>query len=583
MNWTVLKKPKTDEKKLKAEEIVEILLQNRGLKTKKQIEEFLDPVSPFDFTPKQLGISPKELTKAVKRIKKAIESKEEMIVWGDYDVDGLTGTAILWEVIYNLGGKIMPYIPDRITEGYGLNKKSLKKLKVKSEKLKVIVTVDHGIVASKEIEYAQKQGIDVILTDHHQLGKVKPKAHAIVHTTKICGAAVAWVLARELLKKVSDIKSNTSQEAMRPPPRWGGKIQDFLDLAAMGTIADMVPLVGANRSFVKFGLKQLNKTKRAGLLALFKNASLKKGEIGPYEVGWMIGPRLNASGRVGNGMDSLRLLCVRDEERARNLALTLNRINKERQDLLTKNFLHAQKQVVSLEKEKLIFISDALYHEGVIGLVAGKLMRQFYRPSIVVAEGKIYSKASARSINGFNIVEAIRKCGQDLVNVGGHPMAAGFTVKTKKLKAVGKKLTAIANEKLNEKTLTKSLKVDLEVSLQDLSFKLCEAIEKLLPFGMGNPEPVFVSRGLKVVSARLVGKNQDHLKLVLDDPKTPKIERTGAEAKQTPLDGIAFGLGEVYSQLSKDKLIDVAYNFSVNVWNGEKKLQLRIKDIKIRD
>ena len=585
MEWTI-KKLQAPSSKLQAEEIIKILLHNRGLKTKKEIDTFLNPLPPFNLTLKELGIAKRELAKAVKRIRKAIEDKEEMIVWGDYDADGVCGTAILWETIYALGGRVMPYIPDRVTEGYGLNKVAVKKLVTRNPQLTTLITVDHGITAHKKIDYAQKLGLDIIVTDHHQLGKTLPKAQAVVHSPKISGAAVAWVLARELAKQSEDISPNTSEVCERTPARWVFGNGNNLDLVSIGTIADLMPLIGPNRSFVKFGLKELNQTKRVGLLALLKEAGLRIGEIDPYQVGWMIAPRLNASGRLKDAMDSLRLLCTKDRQRAGDLALKLSKINKERQELLEKTFLQAEARVLKqeLSLKNLLFLSDESYHEGIIGLVAGRLVQKFYRPAVVVSEGKTYSKASARSINGFDIIKAIRECEPDLVDCGGHPLAAGFTIETKKLKAVKKKILEIAKKALDKKSLTKSLKIDCEVRLADLNFELYQAISQLAPFGMGNPEPLFASRGLRVLNAKLVGKNQGHLKLLLDDPKTSKIERAGAEAElvsQLPFDGIGFGLGEIYHKLTKDRLIDIAYSLSLNEWNGKKRLELKIRDIKI--
>lgn len=579
MKWTVrnrykgtnLPAGKAGVQRYKVEEIVEILLANRGLRTKKEVDNFLNPLSPLDLSLKELGISKIQLDKAARRIKKAIKNSEEMIVWGDYDADGLCGTAILWETIYALGGKVMPYIPDRVTEGYGLNKQAIK-LKMKNEKFKILLTVDHGITAHEKIDYAKKLGLDVIVTDHHQLSRTKPKAYAIVHSTKICGATVAWLLAKELCKG-SEVQRFRSSE--------------YLDLVAIGTIADLMPLLGPNRSFVKFGLEKLNKTQRIGLLALLKEAGLQGREIGSYEVGWILGPRLNASGRIEDAMDSLRLLCTSDRKRAKDLAEKSDRINKERKNLLEKTLAHAEGQVLYQDpslKNSLIFLSDESYHEGVIGLVAGRLVEKFYRPAVVVAQGKKYSKASARSIKGFDIIKAIRQCDQYLVDAGGHPLAAGFTVETKRLEGVTRKLAKIADQQLDEKKLTKTLKIDCELGLSELSFKLHEAIQKMTPFGVGNPEPVFASLGLRPLNFRLVGKNQDHLKLLLDDPKTLKLEKTGAEAGlvyQPPLDGIGFGLKEVYNKLSKDKLIDVAYSLTLDEWGGHKRLQLKIKDIKV--
>jgi len=547
----------------KTEEIIKIILKNRGLKTKKQTQEFINPLNPHYLTPKTLDISKRELNKAIKRIKKAIDKQEPIIVYSDFDADGICGAAILWEALSSLGAKAMPYIPDRIKEGYGLSKIGIDKV-VKEYAVGLIITVDQGVTARKALQYAKKLGIDVIITDHHLLPKKTPQALAIIHTTLLSGSGVAWVLAIELKKELSFGESASNNS-------------DHLALAAIGTIADLIPLIGPSRSIVKYGLKELNKTKRIGLKALFKEAGFKKGEIDTYHVGFMIAPRLNAMGRIGHAIDSLRLLCTKDPIRAKLLAQKLNQVNRDRQKLMSETTNHAKKTIqpsnhLTIQQVKLIFLSHNSYHEGVIGLVAGKLVEKFYRPTIVVSKGEIYSKASARSITGFNIVEAIRTCSDILVDCGGHPMAAGFTVETKNLEKLKSRLEKLAVKEISQEQLTKILKIDCEIDLSDVSLKLYKKIRELVPFGIGNREPIFATRGVKVRDARVVGRNGKHLSL-----------KFSIINSQFSIKAIAFNMGDLYPKLSSSKPIDIAYNIILNEWNGRRNLELKIKDIRIQD
>jgi single-stranded-DNA-specific exonuclease len=553
MEWKILNKTKNQKPKTK--NIVEILLRNRGLATKKQREEFLNPKEPEKLTPREVGISAVEAKKAVGRIKRAVKNKEKIIVYGDYDADGVCATAIMWETLYGLGAKVMPFIPPR-EEGYGLKIERLKELA--KEGVTLVITVDQGIVAQKQVEAAKKLGIEIIVTDHHLPGKEFPKAYALVHTTKLSGAGVAWFLAQHI------------QNTKYLPCRQAGKIQNTLDLATLGTITDLMPLKEANRSLVCHGLEKVQQTKRVGLLALYQEAGIKPGQIGTYEIGFLIGPRLNATGRLEDPMESLRLLCTKDNARAKELAEKLNRLNRERQNLLEQTFNHAQGQ--ASETENLLFISHQSYHEGVIGLVAGRLVEKFSRPAIVVAQGETFSKASARSVNGFNIIEAIRECREFLIDAGGHPAAAGFTLKTEKIEIVKQRLLQVAQEKLSPQLLSPSLKIDLEVNLADLDFALYQDIEKLAPFGLGNPEPVFASRKVSVVDAKTVGNDNQHLKL-----------RVTGYGLRVSFDAIAFNLGHLLPDLSPEKPVDIAYNLLVNEWSGDKRLQLKIKDIKTNE
>lgn len=527
--------------KHKTEEIIKILLENRGLKTHKSQQNFLNPENPQKIMAKDLDISTKDLDKAVSRIKKAIKNKEKIIIYGDYDTDGVCATAILWETLYNLGADVLPFIPKR-EEGYGLKVDRIEEFAKNG--VKIIITVDQGIVAYAQSEGALKAKVDLIITDHHALGKKLPKAFAIIHTLKLSGAGVSWFLAKQF--------GYTS-----------------LDLVTIGTIADLMPLTGVNRSLVVYGLESLQKTKRIGLQKLFFKAGIKQENISTYEIGYLIAPRINAAGRIKDPMDALRLLCVKNEEKAEMYAQILEEKNKERQVMMEQMTVHARELWLKEDsKGKLIFISNEIYEEGIIGLIAGKLTEEFYRPSIILSTGDKYSKASARSIYGFNIVEAINTCVDLLESCGGHEMAAGFSVENSKLVELKKRLVALAQENISEEMLQPRLRIDLELNFTDLSLELASALQKLAPFGLGNPEPVFMSDNLRIVEARIVGSDGKHLKLKVTD------------AGDNTIEAIAFGMGSQMTALATDKSVSAAYNLDINEWNNEKKLQLKIKDFK---
>lgn len=544
-------------------DIVKILLKNRGIETQKDIDEFLNP-SMSQLTLKNVGLKKKELDKAVARIKKAIKKGESIVVYTDYDVDGVCGGAIVWESLYELGAKVMPYVPHREREGYGLSKKGIDFVK-KQYDTNLIITVDHGVSAGSKIDYAKKLGIDTIILDHHLLPKRVPSTVALIHTTKLASGGIAWFFAGYLLSQTAKKKRDKFSDSN-------------LELATLATIADLVPLLGPNRIIVKHGLGHLNKTERLGLNALIRAAGLKKGAIGVYEIGFMLAPRINASGRIDHALEALRLICTKDENRARKLSEKLNLINRERQTLTKQSTAHA----VSIVKKDLIkyidgdekisnllFISDVSYNEGVIGLIAGKLVDEFYRPAIVVSVGQEYSKASARSIKGLNIVKIVRRQSHLLENVGGHPMAAGFTVATKNLDTLKKELMKAVGKELDEDKLVKSLKVDLDLEFSDITDELFVDISSLSPFGMGNPEPTFASYNVEVVNTSLVGRDKKHLKMFL------RQENGGV------FEAIGFGMGEMCDRLSSNAPIDIIYTINENTWNGRSSLQLKLKDIKV--
>lgn len=547
--WEVLNKSKVSKQK----EIIDILLKNRGLRTKKQKKDFMNPLSPEKIVLQDLKISFPQVTKAIKRIKKALKEKEAVIVYGDYDADGICATAILWEVLYSLGINAMPHIPDRFKEGYGLNVNSIQSLKTKNPNLKLIITVDNGIVASEGVKAAKKLGIDVIITDHHTKGKKILKPFALVHTTEIGGAGLAWIFSREILKKLK-IKD------------WKLKIDKSLELAAIGTIADQLPLIGANRSLVKYGLGRLRKTKRPGLLELFREAGVDRDSISTYTINFMIAPRINAMGRLEHAIDSLRLLCTKNSQRAKELASFLGKTNVKRQAMVEKAVFLARGLVKKKDWQGVIVLVHESFHEGVIGLVASRIVEEVYRPVIVLARGEKRAKASARSISGFNIIKAIMKLESLIIDGGGHPMAAGFSIDEKKIKRFEKEMEKVSKPLLTQDVLTRKLKIDLEVDFNQLNEDLTKSIEDFQPNGIGNPTPLFATRGINVLNSRTVGKGREHLKLTLE--KDGKI-----------FDAIAFRFGKFSSKLSKDASVDVAYFLEENIWNGVKSLQLRVKDL----
>lgn len=544
--WKILSenlKPQTE----KGEEILDILLENRDIKTEKEKEEFLNPKLD-SITLKSVGIDNKQILKTIERINKAKASNETIIIFGDYDVDGITGTGILWETLYEDYKNVFPHIPHRVDEGYGLSIKGIDHVLNEYPKTSLIITVDNGIVAAPAVDYAKEKGIDVIITDHHVKGKKVPNAFSIVHTTSICGSAVAYMLACEL--KAKSLKLGAD---------------NHLELVALATIADLVPLVGASRAFVKFGIKNLRQTTRPGLLALYAEAAIKKEEIDVYKIGHVIAPRLNASGRIAHAMDSLRLICTKDPGRAKKLAETLGETNKSRQVLTIEATEHADQLSDQIDlTQKFIFVHNAEYNPGVIGLVASRLVEKHYRPSIAVSVGETTSKGSARSVAGFNIIEYIRTFQEYLIDAGGHPMAAGFTVETHRLEefreAMLKGSTIISDE-----LLERTLKIDCELSFEQINLQLYSDIQKLAPFGMVNPEPLFVSKGVVVDDLKFVGKDKTHLKMTLLQ-------------NNIKMDGILFKAEGIEIKIGDS--IDMVYVIEKNEWNSSTKINLIVRDLK---
>jgi single-stranded-DNA-specific exonuclease len=536
---------KSDKSPKDIKNLLDILLENRSLKLKKEKDEFLNPIHPKNIDLNNLGIKKVDVEKCVKRISLSKKRKEKVIIYGDYDADGICGTGILWEALYYSYDlkNVLPYIPKRFLEGYGINFESVKKLKEDSPELGLVITVDNGIVAAGEIKKITELGIDVIICDHHQKTKDVPKVSGTFYSDKVCGSALAWLLAFAVTKETAG-----------------------LDLAAIGTIADQMPLVGVNRSFAKYGIEELRITKRPGFLALFNEAGIVAENIGTYEINYLIAPRINATGRLLDATDSLRLICTKDKTRAKELALHLGKTNLERQKIVDDVISHARGNVD--KSKKVIILFDASYHEGVIGLAAGKLVEEFYKPAIVISMGEKVSKASARSISGFNIIEAIRGQGDFILEGGGHPMAAGFSLKSSMIEDFITSFEKAAEKVLTDEIMSPRLKIDARIGFSLVNEEMVDKIKIFNPTGLGNPTPSFETDGAEVIESRLVGSDRKHIKLTL---------REGSNY----VDAIGFGLGHMSESLLKGTKVNVVYLAEENVWNGAKSIQIKLKDLKV--
>ena len=520
---------------MKIDQITSRLLANRGLKTKKQIAEFFHPIPPAEIP------SPFVSAPAIKLIRSHIKKGHKIAVYGDYDVDGLCSTAILWETLYSHYPNVFPHIPHRELEGYGLSLKGIDHCL--EQQAKLIITVDNGIVAHQQVDYCRSQKCDLIIIDHHQADDHLPKANCVLHSTSNCAAGLTWFFCRDYL-----LAPNS----------------ELLSLVAIATICDIVPLLGTNRSFAKSGLEELNKTTRPGLLSLFEEAQLPSPRlVTPYHVGFIIGPRLNATGRLEHAIDSLRLLCTKDPKRAHELAKTLGETNRARQQATQQSVAHAL-DLISMNSglSTLIIAADTSYHQGIIGLIAAKIVEKYYRPAIVISIGRTESKASARSIPGFHITDHIRTASHLLLNIGGHAMAAGFTVENSKLETLISKLTDI---KINPQLLVKTQRIDLEVPLSTMNYELITRLKAFEPYGLGNPTPIFMSKNIQISDVRKLGKLGQHLKF-----KAGNLEAVWFNVPSPSLE-LREGLGVSY---------DLTYQIEENTWNGQSKLQLVIKEVK---
>jgi len=548
--WKIL--PTAPDEYLKASglpSLIAQLLYNRGVKAE-AVTSFLAADQGLQGNPFLLP----DIAQAVSRVYQAALRREKVAVYGDFDVDGVTATVILMEGLSWLGVEAVPYIPDRVSEGHGLKAAALQQLRAQGAKL--VITADCGVTDVEEAKQANQMGMDMIITDHHVPLQSLPQAVAVVNPKRkdsaypfsdLAGAGVVFKFLQALLHK-----DRREKELVR-----------FLDLVALATVTDLVSLVGENRYFVREGLKELNRSSRVGIQEMIKLAGLKPGEIGVEDISWVLGPRLNAASRMDSASTSYQLLTTKSLDEARALALELEQKNSQRQKLTSEVLSRIKEKLAAKLHLPLLIESDESYPIGVLGLVASKLVDEFYKPAVIINLGPELCQGSCRSIAEFDIASALGECHDLLVAFGGHPLAAGFTVKRQDLPQLEHKLVELAARKLSHLELRPQIPIDAEVPLSAFGGETFSLIEKLAPFGCGNRQPTFLTRRVEVVECRSFGNQGEWVRLKL---------RQGNVIWQA----VDFESGKKPDEIPPS--IDVVYNIEKTRWNGEEVLSLRLLD-----
>lgn len=561
IRWQVLPpiSPESDRALGKYPPILRQILFNRGYPTLEAADRFIQAEPPEGAEPQNLLGIPQ----AAERIARAIQNAEPIAVYGDYDADGVTATALLVQALQSLGAVVQGYIPNRFDEGYGLNFEALEALN--ADGVRLIVTVDCGIRAIAEIEHANRLGLDLIVSDHHHPGSALPPAYAVINPKQpgdeypekyLAGVGLAYKLALGLIEHLQ-------AQGIRVP----GELipENLLDLVAIGTVADLAPLVGENRTLVRQGLESLRVPRRQGIMSLMGAAGLDPQRVTSTHIGFVLGPRLNAAGRLDSAQAAFRLLTTRDFMEAGKLAQMLDVQNRERQQITRE--IQAQAEELALADDPdplLIFAAHPDFNSGVVGLAASRLTEAYYRPAIVAHQGEEFTRASCRSISEFHITAALDECADLLDHHGGHAAAAGFTVRNDRLAELIARLREIAQRELGSLDLLPTLSADLEVPLRELKPDLLRHLDHLQPTGYGNRQPLFLSRGLQVKHARTVGRDSSHLKLAVSDG-------------YITFDAIAFRQGGWIEAMPR--YVDMIYTFERNEFNGRVTLQLNVKDL----
>jgi len=555
-------------KSLKVSPLLAQVLINRGITDTTEASVFLRPKLTELIEPSRMpGIEP-----AVQRLKQAIVNRKKITIYGDYDVDGITGVAILWQVLTMLGADVDYYIPHRIDEGYGLNAEAVGMLAKSGTEL--LVTVDCGVTAFHSAEMAAQLGLDLIITDHHQLDPKQPQAVAIVHpaleTTypnqDSAGAMVAFKLAWAI--------ANEFNPGRRLEPRLRDFMLSATSLAAMGTVADIVDLRGENRVLTSYGLKALPECKLSGIEALIETAGLTGHSLDSFHIGFRLAPMLNAAGRMGHARLAVELLTSDSPTRSMQIAEYLKEQNSQRQQCERKIFKQACQMIIEQDMNhpdrKSIVLVNENWHTGVIGIVASRIVDKFYRPTIMINAADAASgiaQGSGRSIPGFCLLSAIRACSQHLNSFGGHKMAAGITIAIEKIDRFAAELENYAKQNLNENDIAAKLHIDAEVPLETFRMETVNELQLLGPFGQGNPEPTFATKGVRLASqTRRVGSGREHLQLAITD-NTAAIRCIG------------FRLGRLEKKLLESEFFDVAYQPQINTYNGNSNVEFVLTDI----
>lgn len=555
-NTNELERCRQIDKKFSTGMIVATILNDMHFKDDKEIEKFLKPKRTDFYDPFFMP----DMEKAVSRITKALKNNENITIFGDYDADGITSTTILKRFFHDINKECNVYIPNRLNEGYGLNKNAIKKLSEDGTNL--IITVDCGITAIEETKYAKELGIDIVITDHHEPGEEIPDAEAVVDCKRkdnkypfreLAGCGVAFKLTQALCKNL-DLNEN---QALK-----------YLDIACVGTISDVVPLVDENRVIVKLGMLLLKQTKNLGLKQIINNAHFK--EFNSMSVAFGITPRINACGRLGHQGEALELFTTDNQEKATELAKKMDEYNIQRQ--LEEKRIYDEAITLLQEEAQTNGITNCIvlghenWNPGVIGIVSSRITEKFYKPSILVCFDKDIAKGSGRSIEGFDLHKALMECDKYLTNYGGHSLAAGLSLNTKDFEKFKNMINEYAEKNIKDEDLIPTINIDLKLEDSQLNIEDVEELKLLEPFGQSNEEPIFMITNLKVVSIKTLSEGK-HLKLFLKN--------------QNYLDAIGFNLGERANELKIGDTIDIVGNLNINEFNNTKKVQMLLKDFKI--
>ncbi|GAX91461.1 single-stranded-DNA-specific exonuclease RecJ [Effusibacillus lacus] len=526
------------------------MLVRRGVTDREAAKRFLEPDKSHFYDPFLM----KDMAKAVSRIRRAMVNNEHIMVYGDYDADGATSTSVMYLALKKLGAQVAYYIPDRFEEGYGLNGPAL--VQAKERGFQLVITVDNGISSVEEARIANELGLDLIVTDHHTPPEVLPDAYAILNPKQpgcpypdkmLAGVGIAFKLAQAL---------------------FGELPEEFLDLAAIGTIADLTPLIDENRLLARYGLERINKSPRVGIKALIEIAGLGGKEITAGHVGFAFGPRINAAGRLDSATFAVELLTADDWDRGMELARFLDERNRERQDISAQMFEEAV-QEIELHPEwldgRVLVIAREGWNAGVIGIVASRLVERYYRPTLMISLTEGMGKGSARSIHGFHLYDAMNGCRDLFEHFGGHKMAAGFSISGDRIEELRERLNQIAEAALSPDDLIPKIEIEADLDLLSLDFEFVERVSRLAPFGFGNPIPRFRLRGLGLDSCRTVGADGAHLQVQVS---------TGA----AKLAGIAFRKGPEAELIRQWQRLDLVGELAINEWNGRRSLQIILED-----
>lgn len=543
-----------------ADTIVSDLLGDRNIT---DLQSFMKPPHPADiafdtfFSADQQTAKryKKERQKALEALRKIRDSHGMIVVYTDYDADGVSGGAIMWEALHKLGFSTMPYVPMR-SEGYGFSKDGIDQVIQKYDPA-LIVSVDHGIVAHDEIAYSHSKGVPVIVTDHHHKQKKDPEsALGVFHTDRLSGSGVAYFFAKELIHEFEDVPGT---DELKKHLR-----DDYAALAAIGSIADLVPLTDTNRSVAKHGLDAMSRTTREGLKSLLKESGVLGQPLTSYHVGYMIAPRINAFGRLEHALDALRLLCTGSVHNADRLARRAGRINKQRQDIVERALEEAESMVD--HQQRVVILQSGSWEEGIIGLIAGKMLQKYHKPTIVMTVNDGFAKASVRSVDAVHITNFLKDLEDYLVDMGGHAAAAGFTIKTDIIPDFIEAVYKKAENDISDEDLTRKKIIDVSLPLSSVSDGLVQSIDSLEPFGQGNKKPLFMSQAV-VEKVHPVGKTGRHVRLVLKDPLGGGVR-----------EGIFFNAPEnIESQPAR--AFNILYELQMNFWNGRSRPEMYIKGL----